>query len=198
MTKPMRISPHFTVDDYRSLAFSTEEEWQKAIKIFEDRIRGRFLRVIEFIECYEYSGFAVLALDCLLIETLQQFHEGVPKTPIRKSKEYFVRFLTETSFGKFFNRNLANMFYEQIRCGILHQAEIKDSSRVLIRPQVPLVSLADNGKGLIVNRGLFHRQLIKEFKDYLSRLQKNNPPDEKLRRNFKRKMDYVCHISKAK
>lgn len=197
MTKPMRISPHFTVDDYRSLAFSTEEEWQKAVKILEDRIRGRFLRVIEFIESYEYSGFAILALDCLLIETLQQFREGVPKTPVRKSKEYFVRFLTETSFGKFFNRNLANMFYEQIRCGILHQAEIKGSSRVLIRPQAPLVSLADDRNGLVVNRELFHGQLIKEFEDYVSLLRKNNPPDEKLRRNFKRKMDYICHISTA-
>ena len=70
MTKPMRISPCFTVDDWKALHFLTEKEWQKAINIFEDRIRGRFLRVIELVERYTYSGFAILALDCLLIEVV--------------------------------------------------------------------------------------------------------------------------------
>jgi len=191
----MRISKNFTCDDWKALTFSTEKEWQKAIDIFEDRIYTRFLRFIELIEGHENSGFAVLALDCLLIETLQQFREGVPETPRKKSKEYFLRFLTGTLFGKFFDRGLAEMFYEQIRCGILHQAEIKGSSRVLIRQQVPLVSLAEDGNGLIVNRKLFHRQLIEEFENYVSQLRENNPPDEKLRHNLKRKMDYICRIS---
>ena len=191
----MRISPRFTVDDWKARDFSTEEEWQKAIDIFEDRIRSRFLRVIELIERYTYSGFAILALDCLLIETLQQFRKGVSKTPPRKSKEYFVQFLTKTSFAKFFNSALAEMFYDQIRCGILHQAEIKDSSRVLIRHQTPLVRFADDKKGLVINRKLFHRQLVKEFENYVAQLRKNSPPDEKLRHKFKKKMDCICQIS---
>lgn len=195
MAKPMRISPCFTVDDWKALHFLTEEEWQKAVNIFEDRIRGRFLRVIELIERYTYSGFAILALDCLLIESLQQFRKGVLKTPPRKSKEYFVQFLTKTSFAKFFNSALAEMFYDQIRCGILHQAEIKGSSRVLIRPQTQLVRFADDKKGLVINRKLFHRQLVKEFENYVAQLRKSNPPDEKLRQKFKKKMESICHIS---
>jgi len=197
MTEPMRISPRFTVDDWKALTFSTEKEWQKAINIFEDRIYGRFLQFIPLIEDYEYSGFAVLALDCLLIETLQQFREGIPKTPPKKSEEYFVRFLTETSFGKFFDRDLAKMFYDQIRCGILHQAEIKGSSRVRKRQQEPLVRLADDMKGLVINRKEFHKQLIEEFKNYISQLQENNPPNEKLRHNFRKKMDHICQISQG-
>lgn len=192
----MRISARFTVDDWKTLTFLTEEEWQKAIDILEDRINSRFLGVIQSIERYEYSGFAVLALDCLLIETLQQFRDGVSETPRGMSEDYFVRFLTKTSFAKFFDRALAKMFYRQIRCGILHQAEIKGSSRVLIRRQVPLVCLAEDRDGLVINRKRFHRQLVKEFKNYVLRLRKNDPLDEKLRYNFKKKMDCICHITR--
>ena len=193
-TEPMRISPHFTCDDWEDIAFSKEDEWQKAIDIFEDRIDGRFIKIIDKIEGYEFSGFAVLALDSLLIETLQQFREGVPKTPNGKSQDYFVSFLTETSFCKFFDQNKAEIFYKQIRCGILHQAEIGGSSRVLIRQQVPLIRLAKDRNGLIINRKLFHKQLVKEFENYVSQLRKTNPPDEKLRSNFKEKMDYICRV----
>ena len=189
----MRISPHYTTEDWKAIDFSTERGWQKAIDIFEDRIRGRFLKIIESIENYTYAGFAVLALDCLLIETLQQFLEGVYQTPRGKGREYFVRFLTETSFRKFFDKQKAEMFYEQIRCGILHQAEVKESSRVFIREGIPLVSLTEDGKGLIVNRKLFHEQLVKEFENYLRRLR--NPANKDLRNKFKRKMDYICRVS---
>ena len=195
MTEPLRISPRFTVDEWKDLHFLTEEQWQKAIDVFEDRIRGRFLKFIKLIERYTYSGFAVLALDCLLIETLQQFRKGVFETPPRESKEYFVEFLTETSFADFFDSALAEMFYDQIRCGILHQAEIKSSSRVLIRHQALLVSFTDDKEGLVINRKLFHRQLVKEFENYVAQLRKKDPPNKDLRQKFKNKMDYICRIS---
>jgi cation transport regulator ChaC len=118
----------------------------------------------------------------------------VPKTPNGKSQDYFVSFLTETSFGKFFDQNKAEIFYKQIRCGILHQAEIGGSSRVLIRQQAPLIRLAKDGNGLVINRKLFHKQLAKEFENYVSQLRKTNSPDEKLRSNFKKKMDYICYV----
>lgn len=170
--KPLLISPKFSVEDWKALSFITEDDWQKAFDILEDRIEDRFLKVIKRIENYIYAGFAVLALDCLLIETLQQFREGVPETPWKKSQEYFENFLTQTSFKKFFNADLAEMFFKQIRCGILHQAEIKGSSRISKHPHVPLVKAAKDLKGLIINRKMFHEQLVKEFRRYLSELRK--------------------------
>ena len=119
---PRRGGGHWTVQDYWSIDFSTEEGWQLAINIFEDRIRGRFLDIIEQIEDHPYSGFAVMALDCLLIETLQQFREGVAETKGR-SKRYFVSFLRNTRFKEHFKtEKMAEDFYDWIRCGILHQA----------------------------------------------------------------------------
>lgn len=188
----MRISPQFSVDAWNALTFSTEEDWQKAIFIFEDRIRGRFLKFIDLIKGCEFSGFAVLALDCLLIETLQQFREGKPDTPNRKGQEYFVCFLTKTSFGEFFTEDTARKFYNQIRCGILHQAEVKGNSLVRISQNEPLVRLTKDGEGVIVNRKSFHEQLVKEFEEYLSRLR--DPSNEDERNKFKTKMDYICRV----
>lgn len=197
--EPLRIAPsrhggHWIVEDWKALDFSTEEGWQRGIDIFEDRIRGRFLGIVEAIQDYEFSGFAVMALDCLLIETLQQFYEGKAETPRGQSGEYFRRFLTGTSFSEFFDTKKADMLYSSIRCGILHQAEIKGSSRIWIKEGTPLVSCAEDDNGLLINRRLFHKQLECEFSHYVARLRQNDPPDDKLRERFKRKMDVICKV----
>jgi hypothetical protein len=196
MTSSMHISPEYTVDDWQKLTLDNdkEDDWQKAIDIFKDRIYGRFLKPVELIESDTFAGFAVMALDCLLIETFQQFKEGVNKTPDKKSGCYFVHFLTETSFNKWFSIKTADMFYKQIRCGILHQAEAKGSSRIRIDIPV-LVEYTDDNQGLIINRKLFHRQLVKEFESYLKRLQ--DPSEQDLRNNFKKKMNFICRLSKT-
>ncbi|MBA7632209.1 hypothetical protein ES703_39752 [subsurface metagenome] len=193
----MYISPRYTDGDWRKLTFSTDDEWQRAIDIFEDRIRGRFLNHISHIEGDTFAGFAVLALDCLLIETLQQFREGVPRTPKRQTKTFFVRFLTKTSFGSYFtNKKLAEMFYEQIRCGILHQAETGGNSKVrtwlLAKPfkTHSLIEYTDDKKGLIINRKLFHQQLVREFEAYVATLRRGSNQD--LRNNFRQKMNHIC------
>jgi hypothetical protein len=202
--EPLRIAPkpeggNWTVEDYRNATndFATEDDWQKAITIFECRIRGRYLDIVEAIERYEFAGFAVMALDCLLIETLQQFYDGMHRTK-GTSKSAFCRFLTQSSFKDHFNRKSAAKFYEYIRNGILHQAEIKGSSRIWIRHDTPLVCDAPNGNGLIINRHLFHQQLMCEFQDYVSRLRECDPSDDKLRRNFRAKMDAICNVETEK
>jgi len=192
MTKIMKISPKYSVDDWKVLTFNSEEDWQKAIDIFEDRIRGRFLKIVDIISKYEFAGFAVLSLSCLLIETLQQFREGKAQTPRNKSGRYFIQFLTETSFKNFFTKNSAKMFYDQFRCGILHQGEVKEESRVLIRNGVPLVCITQDRKGLIINRMLFYKQLVKVFEKYVYSLRVK--ANDNLRKNFKKKMDYICRI----
>src|SRR5581483_8231622 len=103
------------------------------------RIRSRFLdpaeqmiRSGDHLKRHERRfGFAIMALDCLLVETLQAFILGLPETTNR-SKEMFVSFLGFTpSFAPPFTPDLAAVFYEDFRCGILHQAEVGRYSRVV-------------------------------------------------------------------
>ena len=52
------------------------------------------------------------------------------------------------------------------RCGILHPVEIKAGSKV--RRVGPLVASTPDGKGLIINRKLFHATLRKAFAGRIS------------------------------
>lgn len=132
-----------------------------------------------------------MAIDCLLIETLQQFIEGVSKTTDGKSECYFKKFLI-SYFKENFDDEKAKMFYKQIRCGILHQAETKESSKIKISHELPIVKFTKEKDGLIINRKKFHEKLKKAIKSYIEQLKdKTNEP---LRNNFRKKMDYICRI----
>lgn len=189
----MRISPRYYVADWESIAFSREEDWQKAIDIFRDRIESRYLRYVRQIEGDNNAGFVIMALDCLLIETLQQFYLGEMMTPPRKSRDHFISFLTQRGFGTHFTKETAERFYKDIRNGILHQAEVKGSSKIMVRRELPLVKQSDDKKGIIINRRLFHMQLLNEFEEYISRLK--DPEETELRKNFRKKMNYICQLS---
>ena len=189
----MKISPSFTAQDWHSISFNTEKDWRCAIDIFKERTEERFLRPIEQIESCAYAGFAVMALDCLLIEMLQQFREGVNRTPTGKSKDYFNTFLTRTSFGDHFETRQAELFYRHIRCGILHQAELRGSSKIVNNTTDPMVSYSSDDRGLIVNRKLFHECLTKEFESYLKVLADGSNDD--IRRKFLKKMKSICQTA---
>lgn len=182
---------NWTIEDYKSLDFLCEKDWQTAIQIFEDRIRGRFLDVVERIKGYPYAGFAIMALDCLLIETLEQFRQGMAETPYGSGSTYFKNFLTQTAFGEDFNEITADLFYTHIRNGILHQAEIKGSSRIRI-DTLKMVEKTEDGNGLIINRNLFHNRLVSVFEDYLKKLREGKDPT--LREKFHDKMKAICHL----
>lgn len=186
----MRISPRFVVADWTELTFESEPDWRKAVDIFSERVHERYLDPIASIEKCDYSGFAILALDCLLIEMLQQFREGVYRTPKGRSKLYFINFLTQSAFGEHFDKKMAEMFYTQIRCGILHQAEIRGNSKIWVSDQIPLVGFSDDRSGLIVNRRSFHRQLLREFENYKTGLL--DPDNVTMRRRFRKKMMHIC------
>lgn len=189
-TNQMRISPKYTSSDWLELKFDQETDWPVAIRIFRDRIEGRFLRYIRKIASYNFSGFAVMALDCLLIETLQQFYEGAKETPVKKSGAYFVKFFTSGIFKECFTEEIAKIFYSDVRNGILHQAEIKRNSKISIKRLYPVVSLSNGKTAITVNRRLFHSSLLEEYDAYLRRLA--NPEEKKLRNNFRKKMNYIC------
>lgn len=193
ITDHMLISRNYTAKDWKSLTFKTEDEWQKAVDIFLDRIETRYLVHIDRIIKHRTSGFAVLALDCTLIETLEQFRRGKQKTPNRKVETYFVALLTGTSFNKHFDKDTARMFYKQIRCGLLHQTEARDS-QVKRTSALPMIAYTKGKKGLIVNSKPFHEEMKEVIRQYADELR--NPKSTKAREAFRAKMDFICGVEK--
>jgi hypothetical protein len=211
--RPMWIAPsrhpenrYWTVDDWKALSFTTEKDWETALEIFEDRINYRFLEAIRILQESDHEhyhnhnqrrfGFSMTALDCLLIETLAQFYKGLPESPKRKNRSFYILFLWQDSFvlkSVFDNEAKAQLFYDTIRSGILHQAETKASSTIWFwdekQPELPF-ELAPDGLGLRIYWRNFHRLIVDEYHSYRECLKTNRLPG--YRDNFIRKMNFIC------
>ncbi|PDS70446.1 hypothetical protein [Rhizobium sp. L43] len=86
-SRSLQISPKYTVAFWRGLELDPDnpkqEEWLKAVDVLRDRIQGRFIKPAQTLIDVDKSnhqqtyGFAILALDCLVLETIQGFREGM-------------------------------------------------------------------------------------------------------------------------
>ncbi len=195
------IAPHVKNTDWQALNLTSESEmsvWIKATDMFRKRI-GRFIEpanvLMNSTTTRLYSGFAIIALDCLLIETLQSFREGrfnPVRATDRKSTQMIVDFLRQRElFAPFFDEAKAKLFCDHFRNGILHQGEVKSSGRIRIDTRA-MVESSDDGQSLIVNRCEFHNALVKEVENYVNELIDGG--DVKLRKNFITKMNEICHL----
>src|ERR1700752_5067282 len=137
----MQIAPGVDASVWHGLKLNdpASADWDKAVETLAARIRDRYIGPVDFLIAAEESkpaserrfGFTVLAIDCLLVETLGAFIEGLEDTD-GESKRIFRTFLrTRKQFAADFTTDdIANKFYKQFRCGILHQAESGGDSKV--------------------------------------------------------------------
>ena len=191
----MEIAPNFTSDQWRALDLdNSEEDWQKAIDALSDRLHARYIDPIEILIESESRikaaerrfGFTILAIDLLLMETIQAFKEGLEDTN-RKSKDVFMRFLENSPhFSKFFTtKEQREKFYLEFRCGILHQAEVQSSALVW-----SIGELYERADGMeVLNRNAVHEALKADLNDYILQLKKSESKD--LRANMRKKMDFL-------
>ena len=183
------ISPQYKISNW--IEARDGLNWRIMIDIFEDRMKGRFLKPIELIASDKgigkFSGFAILALDCLLIETLHQFYDET----VGEHREAFWNFFKSSKhFTDSFSREKAFVFYSHFRCGLLHQAQTKKGSLVKVgkRPMIASIS-KEVEDGLIVNREKFHAAIKMEIESYKESLSNG---DEVLRSRFIKKMNFIC------
>ena len=194
----MQISKEYSSDDWYKLKLDedNEEDWRKAIDILEARLTEKFLEPVDILINAEESekaherkfGFTILAIDLLLMETLQAFKEGLETTE-RRSKQTFTNFLKDSPhFSKYFYTDkLREKFYKEFRCGILHQAEVQsDEARVWSVGKL----YKDYGSFYTINRTEIHENIKKDFEDYINKLRDSN--SEKERDLFKKKMDAIA------
>jgi len=198
----MEIAPGYTVGDWKALALgdASSPDWQRAIDIFETRIRRRFIEPVDVLIAHEIGlergafGFAILAIDCLLIESLQGFREGVTDHT-GKSGALIRKFLAERAEFKalFSSEQIAGDFYKHYRCALLHSGQTDGDFRV--RRSGQMIQFVE-GKGVDLNRTAFHEAVKRELDRYLDELRAGS--DTNLRNSFRMKMDAVCGIPAAK
>ena len=192
----MQIAPGIDTKKWQGLSLEDPHsaDWDAAVDILSARINDRYIAPVDFLISSEASkppsdrrfGFTVLAVDCMLVETFGAFIEGLLDTK-GKSKETFCKVLrTRTLFASEFSTDaVAEKFYEQFRCGILHQTESGGESKVWSVGPMLIV----NGNAITVNRNRFHDCLKSEFQSYLAELR--DPKNSSLRKGFRKKMDFI-------
>jgi hypothetical protein len=196
-----------------------ELAWNCAIDVFERRIKERFLSCIEALQRLDsradvmvaedapadgsslpndgdrdiiVPGFAIMALCCLLIETLAFFRkvDGNEAELKQTDKELIASFLRRRSFeGAFDDERVASRFVSGIRNGILHEAETR---RWVIWRNDPVTGIVERASDnrFKLNRSTFYQALRSEFELYISELR--NPGSEALRRRFLEKMNDIA------
>ena len=190
----LKISPKYTSRDWTALAHDQPEDWPRAAQIVKDRLEGRFLRFLDQWISDPFSGFIVLAVDSLLAETIQQFRTGATSGK-RKSQRYIESFLSGPRFQPDFDEPARTRFYEDIRCGLLHQAEAKEMWLVR-RKQPRLLQPAPQGQGYIVDVERFHKAVRASLDDYCSDIV--DPAQDGLRANLWKKMGHICRVREAR
>lgn len=190
----LRISPKYTANDWRALDENASADWKRAAAIVKDRLHGRFLIFASRCLRSKHSGFVVLAIDSLLAETIQQFKDGMIDGHGR-SAELVKRFLAGAPFQPDFDAAARRAFYQDIRCGLLHQAEAKRMWLVR-RGQPSLLQPASSGDGYIIDVERFHAGVKASFEEYLALV--SHPSSASLRANLWKKMDHICQVRNAR
>lgn len=200
---PFKISKKYLNTDWNSLALinDVDGDWSKGVQIIKDRFDSRFFIHLNRIAYDEFSGFLVMSIDCLLIESLMQFYLGVDNTEINYAgnqwKAFGDFFKHSPQFNTDFTTNtISKTFYKHFRCGLLHQAQTKEKSLIKISQPAFLsfIDASDVTAGMIVDRNQFHSKLVQEFNEYILRLtnNENNFKGNNLRMKAIAKMDLIC------
>ena len=186
----LRISPRFTSNEWQLLNQDEPCDWSVATEILKDRLDGRFLRYAGNCLRSPHSGFVVLSIDSLLLETIQQFREGITNGN-GQSRRLVTEFLKWRRFQPEFNEEARTAYYEDIRCGLLHQGEARQMW-LIRRDQPALLRQFPHGGGYIIDVREFHNRVRQSMNDYLAELRK--PDCGELRRNLWTKMRHICNV----
>jgi hypothetical protein len=179
----LKLSPSYTEEQWRD-AFNGHEDWDTAINIVEDRIKGRWLDAANRLLDMPHSGFAILALDCIILESMWGFKNG--KAAPENGGQVYRDILTHQPFG--WTDELSESFRKRVRNGIMHDAETRNGW--LVEKTVPanvIVSKDKNGDQ-VLNRTKFHNALKGAFGEWVVNLRNGDAP---LRRNMRKRMDKV-------
>jgi hypothetical protein len=190
-----------TVKDCRYFLISRDKE--KLANFIYDRLYGRYIKPFElssedYVLNYK-NGFAIMASCCLLIETYVSFSEKEFRdTKSKSGKTFGYFFTTEKRFYKLAtggrkpdgtiadkkDGGLPNDFYENVRCGILHNAETKNGWTITRKRAVEYF----DSQTKTINATKFANRLKATLGDYKIQLMSSDFDNDDIWINFKNRL----------
>ena len=212
MNDEIKISKSFTVKDWKELRphlLESNEKWNIAYEIFEDRLNSRFFNPIELIKANrknEGEGFSITLISVVMLECLAAFEHGkIYRTNKERLSpcEYYsgIRLLklffnNSNVFKPYFSSNTKiDKFYENIRCGLVHEARTLNNDVIISESSIKNTRNEDiyfneDGEGRL-NRDLLLSKIREHIEDFKLRIIQNNAIS---RNNFILKMDEISGI----
>lgn len=180
-----KLSNKVNVSQYKD--FFNNKDKVSIINLIKDRFSERY--ILPFKDNKFKHGFCIMAVSCLMIETLESFWEGWPNTD-NKSEKAFCDFFDRSNRLIDF-KGYSKEFYKHVRCGILHQAETTNGWRIRRKGE-----LFDKYTKTI-NATRFIKILEEELDDYCDKLNKFDW-NSKIWTNLLKKMNTICKNSELK
>jgi hypothetical protein len=177
------LSPRYTEKQWKD-AFVGSEDWQTAINIVEDRIKGRWLDAADILLESPNTGFAIIAIDCIVLESLWGFING-KSVPSRQEQQVYKEILSGQNFR--WKEDQCESFRQFVRNGIMHDAETRNGW-LLVKADPDSVVPAGKAGEYRLNRTKFHNALKGTFEDWIEKLRGG---DQELRRNMRKRMNQI-------
>lgn len=176
----VRLSSSMTIKRYRELEVAKDREHIADFVV--ERFQERYLQPA--LSARTKSGFSLMAINCLMIESLVSFRRGWKETRRLSESAFCFFFDREDAFADF--RGHAHEFYVNIRCGILHQAETTGGWLIHLKRDRFLFDVEHK----VVNAREFTERLAGCLNDYRTELESTNWEGE-IWVNFRKKMKAI-------
>lgn len=202
-------------------SYVVDENWRESVGLFKSRIQNKFFDPIEEIikeKKLKGEGFAIVTVQCALIESLAAFRQGKifnheknkqsPSYEYKGSSELYIDFLNSADIfrdnfftidskgkkqiGKPFK---ADDFYKNVRCGLIHEGKTKGNWTInASKKKVKTEKIFIDIKGDIISlyRTILHYRLKEYLDSYCIELVSDD--NQKLRKYFARKLDHLFDI----
>ena len=178
------LASNFSVAEYRRAVRDRDAE--ALVRFVERRFLERYIRPVSGAGRH---GFSIIAICCLMIESLISFRRGWSASEEKGDKVFQAFFGTHEQFNGL--ALVADRFYGHVRNGLLHQAETTGGWRIR-RDGEPLFD--PETKTIEADR--FRDAVEAALRKYCDELRGHNW-DSNIWKNFRRKVDAICRNAGA-
>lgn len=183
---------------------------EKLANFIYDRLYGRYLKPFDFpssryISDYK-NGFSIMANCCLLIETFVSFAEKKFRNTERQSGKCFCYFFSSNKLfsllsdgalkqdGSLADKRdggIPNDFFENLRCGILHNGETRKGWKITRKADIPYFEPTTK----TINAFKFAKLLNKSLEIYRDQLIASDFDNDELWINFRNRLNDIITLS---